>query len=102
MIVFNTTYHVEDSAHDEVIKYLKEEFIPKSIASGMLREPHLFFIHPQHEEQGKSYSLQFRAKDLETLEKWMEDEGDKLQTDLSARFGQRACGFITLLEETQL
>lgn len=102
MIVFNTTYHVEDSAHDEVMKYLKEEFIPKAVASNLVREPRLFFIHPQHEEKGRSYSLQFRVNDQETLEKWLFEEGDRLQTALSARFGQRACGFMTILEEIQL
>lgn len=102
MILFNTTYHVDDSVHDEVIQYFKEEFIPKAIASNMLREPHFFLVHAQYEENGRSYSLQFRAKDLETLEKWMMEEGEKLQTELVTRFGNKACGFMTLLEEVVL
>lgn len=102
MIVFNTTYHVEDSVHDEVIAYFKKEFIPNAIKTGLLRDPHLFFIHSQHEERGKSYSLQFRARDLETLERWMIDEGEKMEAALISRFGNQACGFMTLLEEIEL
>lgn len=102
MIVFNTTYHVDDSVHDEVIKYFKEEFIPKAVETGLLREPHLYLIHAQHEESGQSYSLQFRAKNLETLEKWMLEEGEKLQGALISRFGNKACGFMTFLEEVQI
>lgn len=102
MIVFNTTYHVDDSVHDEVIRYFKEEFIPKATKTGLLREPHLFLIHAQHEEAGSSYSLQFRAKDVETLEKWMLEERDELEKALISRFGNKACGFMTLLEEIQI
>ena len=102
MIVFNTTYHVDASVHDEVIKYFKEEFIPQAIHTKLLREPHLFLIHAQHEESGTSYSLQFRAKDLETLEKWMMEEGEQLEKVLISRFGNKACGFMTLLEEVEI
>lgn len=102
MIVFNTTYHVDDRIHDEVIEYFKKEFIPQAIETGLLREPRLFLIHAQYEENGKSYSLQFRAKDLETLEQWMEEESPILQADLFKRFGEKACGFMTLLEEISL
>lgn len=102
MIVFNTTYHIDDAIHDEVIAYLKREFIPKAIESKLLRDPHLFYIHPQYEEAGKSYSLQFRAKDLEALELWMEQFGGAIQEELTNRFGNKACGFMTLLQEEEL
>ena len=102
MIVFNTTYHIDDSVHDAVIEYFKKTFIPQAIQTGLLRDPHLFFVHAQYEETGKSYSLQFRAKDLNSLEQWMAEEGVAIQADLNRQFGEKACGFMTLLEEINL
>ena len=102
MIVFNTTYHVDDKIHDEIIDFFKKHFIPKATQSKRLNEPRFYLIHAQHEEHGRSYSLQFRIQDLETLEKWMKEEGGDLQLELSSRFGEQVCGFMTLLEEVEL
>ncbi len=102
MIIFNTTFHLEDEIHDECLAYLRDEYIPQAIKDALLHDPRLALIHAQHEESGVSYSLQFRTKDVETLEVWMEGVGQELQKDMNARFGAKACGFMTLLEEIEL
>lgn len=102
MIIFNTTFHLEDEIHDECLTYLKKEYIPQAITNSLLHDPRLALIHAQHEESGVSYSLQFRTKNVESLEVWMEGIGQELQKDMNARFGTKACGFITLLEEVEL
>lgn len=102
MIIFNTTYHIEDDIHDECLTYLKADYISEAIDGGLLQEPRLALIHAQHEERGVSYSLQFKVKDIETLEVWMERVGQNLQEKMAARFGAKACGFMTLLEEIDL
>lgn len=102
MIIFNTTFHVEDDIHDACILYLKDVYIPYAMNSGFLHTPFFARIHPQHEESGSSYSLQFKVKNLDTLEHWMSTEGNALQQDLYTRFGEKALGFITLLEEIEL
>ena len=102
MIIYNTTFHLDDEVHNECLEYLKNEYIPQALQKSLLSEPRLALIHRQHEEEGTSYSLQFKAKDLETLEIWMEGIGQDLQEDLTARFGSKVCGFMTLLEEIEL
>lgn len=102
MIIFNTTFHIDDSINEEAIAYLKNDYIPNAIRTGRLRNPQLLLIHAQHEESGKSYSLQFKVDNLTLLESWMEEESAVLNERLTSLFGNKVCGFITLLEEIDL
>lgn len=102
MIIYNTTYHVEDEVHDDYITFVREEIIPRSMSSGLLTQPQFARIHSQHEERGVSYSLQFRVENLENLERWMLAHGQSIQGDLMIQFGTKVAGFMTLLEEVEL
>lgn len=102
MIIFNTTFLVEDDILDNYIRFMKETYIATASDSGFLHEPRFCLIHSQHEESGSSYSLQFRVKNVDTLNHWFATEGQALQTELTARFGNKALGFVTILEEIEL
>lgn len=102
MIIFNTTFHIEDDVRQSCIDYLKNTYIVKAVNSGFLFEPRLALIHAQHEESGSSYSLQFKVKNVDTLDYWLSTEGKLLQQELVDKFGNKALGFITLLEEIDL
>lgn len=102
MIIFNTTFHVEDEILDDYIRFMKETYIATAAGSGFLHEPRFCRIHAQHEESGSSYSLQFKVKNVDTLNHWFTTEGQALQEKLTTQFGNRALGFVTLLEEIEL
>lgn len=102
MIIFNTTYHLEQDVHDEAIEFLKKTYVPRAIASALLYSPRLSRIYVQYEENGASYALTFRVKDMETLDKWMDTEGVVLDSELKDRFGERVIGFSTLLQRIEL
>lgn len=102
MIIFNTTFHVEDDVLDSYIRFIKEIYIVSAADSGFLHEPRFCRIHAQHEESGSSYSLQFKVKNINTLNHWFATEGQTLQNELTKRFGNKAVGFVTLLEEIEL
>jgi hypothetical protein len=93
---------VEDDVLDDYIDFMKETYIVRAANSGFLHEPRFARIHAQHEESGSSYSLQFSVKNVDTLNHWFSIEGEILQEELIARFGNKALGFVTLLEEIEL
>ena len=41
MIVFNTTFHVDEAIQDDFIEYMLQEFIPMATKSGLLTYPRL-------------------------------------------------------------
>lgn len=101
MIVYNTTFHVDDEILSESIDYLKQEFIPSSIRSGILSNPVLQRVL-QDAEAGTSLCVQFRVKDQPTLHEWIRQEGITIQRKLVERFGSNMAGFSTLLDEIDL
>lgn len=99
MIVYNTTFNIENDILLECVDYLKKSYIPRAAASGFLRTPNLRRILQVETEDATSYSVQFHVKNPETLEYWMQSEGRALQKELINRFGSKIVGFSTLLEE---
>ncbi len=102
MIVYNTTFHAHNDAVEQFLQWLRREYIPKAIGDGRLTDPRLTLVLNAEESDGKNYSLQFRAADVDTLRDWYEAVGDDLVEIMASKFGQKVAGFSTLLEEVDL
>ncbi len=102
MIIYNTTFHVEDEVHDMFIFFIRNKFVPQAADSGLLSEPRLAHIYKQHSDKGRSYSLQFRVKDIESLNQWVSTTERLIQEELIKSFGHKVAGFVTLMEEVDL
>jgi hypothetical protein len=101
MIIFNTTYCMEYSAHDRCLVWLREKYIPRALQSGQMHSPRMSKILSQ-DTDGINYSLQFRVESVEMLEAWYIEVGDQLQQELSNHFGESVLGFSTLMEEVEI
>jgi hypothetical protein len=101
MIIYHTTFHVDEDVVAESIAFLKQIYIPKATQSGLLHSPALHRVL-QEDEEGASISVQFRVEDQKTLHRWMQHEGVGIQRELVARFGNKVAGFSTLLDEIKL
>lgn len=101
MLIYNTTFHVEEEVREGFLDYMKQHYIPETANNGFVHLPCFARIHPQHEEHGTSYSLQLKSKNLETLNYWLETNGKQLQLELLSKFGNKVAGFATLLEEIE-
>ncbi|MFA7388951.1 MAG: DUF4286 family protein [Proteiniphilum sp.] len=98
MIVFNTTFHVDASLHEEFVDYMLEVFIPISTRSGLLTSPRLARVFGQEGEEGHSYAMEFVAADLAALEKWNSEESNHVVTPLLERFKEKVAGFSTVMQ----
>ncbi|MDL2255387.1 DUF4286 family protein [Parabacteroides sp. OttesenSCG-928-G06] len=99
MIVYNTTFHIDHDILEDCLLFLKKIYIPQASESGFLRTPCLRRIIQAEKEGGESYSVQFHVKNVETLQYWLENEGNRLHQALIKRFGSKVVGFTTLLDE---
>ena len=89
MIVYNTTFHAHNDAVEHFLEWLRAEYIPRATVDGRLSEPRLTLVLNAEESDGRNYSLQFRASDVDTLRAWYEE--------MAKRFGHQVAGFSTLL-----
>ena len=99
MIVYNTTFHIEKDSINECLAYLKQQYIPQAAASGFQLKPCLRRVLQTEEEEGENYSVQFHVKNIDTLNFWLQNEGNRLHKELVNRFGYKIAGFSTLIEE---
>lgn len=102
MIIYNTTFHIENEILDECLDYLKTSYIPTAAASGFLRTPVLRRIMTDDPGEGSSFSVQFQVKNVDTLQHWLDTQGAVLHQELVNRFGYKVAGFTTILEEIDL
>lgn len=101
MIVYNTTFHVAKEIEEEGLEYLKKIYIPQAMSSGFLMNPCLRRVMHTSPEDGVSFSVQFHVKNVDTLNFWLQKEGNALHKELVNRFGHQIAGFSTLLEDIE-
>lgn len=99
MLIYNTTYHVDNIAEEDFISFAKQIIIPRSTHTGALTHPRLSKILSQNDEPGHSFSLQFHVDSHKDLNQWLDDDGFNIHHLITKRFGNQVVGFVTLLEE---
>lgn len=97
MLIYNTTFQVEDDAHDNFLIWIKESYIPEIEAHGALKSPRLCRIL-SHRDEGSSYSLQWEVKNSGLLHRWHLEQGARLNGELTKIFKDKVIGFPTLME----
>ena len=59
MLIYNTTFQVDDDVHDNFMIWIKESYIPEIQKHGTLKAPRICRIL-SHREEGSAYSLPVR------------------------------------------
>ncbi|HBG40809.1 MAG TPA: hypothetical protein DDZ96_02150 [Porphyromonadaceae bacterium] len=97
MIVFNTTFHVEEEVHEDFIEYMLQIFIPHSTRSGLLTSPRLARVMGKEEDEGYSYAMEFTASGIAELDRWNAEESTFIYTPLLHKFKEKIAGFSTVM-----
>ena len=87
MLIYNTTFQVDDAVHDNFLIWIKESYIPEVQKHGTLKAPRICRIL-SHRDDGSSYSLQWEV----------ESRGVRLNDELTKIFKDKVVGFPTLME----
>jgi hypothetical protein len=88
---------IDEGVHDEWLNWMKEVHIPDVMNTEMFIEAKISRILAE-EEGGKSYSIMYLCKNMETLELYQEKHAPRLQQEHSKRYANRFAAFRTLLE----
>lgn len=96
MYIYNVTVNIEADVHEDWLKWMKEVHIPDVLATGLFLDNRLCQVMVD-EEQGITYAIQYRVRDLETLELYREVYAPKLQEEHGAKFQNKFVAFRTIL-----
>ena len=96
-IIYNVTVNIDDSVHDEWLRWMKEKHIPDVMNTGCFLENKICRILV-NEESGTSYSIQYTCESMEKLNEYRQKHAPRLQKEHSERYRDKFVAFRTLLE----
>ncbi len=97
MIIYNVTVNVDDSIHDEWLKWIKEH-IPQVLATGKFAGAKLTKVLVEEEMGGTTYSIQYKAHSRKALDAYYAEDAEELRSDGLNRFKGKSLAFRTELE----
>lgn len=101
MILFNTTFHLDATIEPEFLTWLRIEFIPAAISSG-LNKPLLCRIVDNIEPGCAAFALQFFADSMSEIDEWRAGRLCELIAAMLTRWKERALAFSTPMEVVNL
>lgn len=98
MLIYNTTYHVEEGQEKYFLVWMQEYYLPEVDKNGTLTAPRIVRILSHIEEGSICFSVQFEVEDSAKLHRWHQEQGVKLNEELLKTFKDKVIGFPTLME----
>lgn len=97
MIIYNVTVKIDIDHHVEWLNWMKTEHIPKVMKTGFFLKNELARVMVD-DEDGRTYSIQYRCNTLRDFEEYQRDFAPHLQKEHLDRYRDKFVAFRTLLE----
>lgn len=98
MLIYNTTYHIEEGQEKNFLIWMQEHYLLEVEKNGTLHAPRISRILSHIEEGSVCFSVQFEVEDSARLHRWHQEQGVKLNAELLNIFKDKVVGFPTLME----
>lgn len=96
--IYNVTVAVHPEIEEAWVTWMKEEHIPEVLETGQFHSYVFTAVFPEQEQDSPSYSIQYRASDLESIKLYMQLYATELRNKHKEAWGDRALAFRTILE----
>jgi len=99
MIIYNVTIKIDLSVHDVWFKWMKEEHIPKVLATGCFVNHKMLRMLEEDQTEGITYAIQYFANELSDYFDYKEKYATALQKEGKDFFPDKFVSHRTLLRE---
>lgn len=82
--------------HDDWLQWMKEVHIPDVLATGFFIDSRFSQVMVD-EAQGLTYSIQYRFRSMEDLQRYQDEHAPRLQAEHLSRYKDRFVAFRTIL-----
>ena len=97
MYIYSVTINIEESVHNEWLRWMQEKHIPDVLATGKFSEAKMCLVLVE-EDTGVTYSIQYTTDSKETLDNYYEEDAAKLREEGIQLFGDKLLAFRTELK----
>jgi hypothetical protein len=98
MIIYNITSVIPDDLHEEWLDWMQHTHIPGVLATGKFTKARLLKVLVVGESGGHTYSMQFYTENKATLEKYYQQDAQRLRDETAKKFGDKIHSFRTELQ----
>jgi hypothetical protein len=98
MYIYNVTVSIDPDIADEWLEWMQKEHIPEVLQTGKFTGYGMLKILSTEEEEGITYSIQYKYSNPEDYERYKNEHAPTLQKKASDRFGGKFVAFRTLLQ----
>ena len=95
MYIYNITLNIDDTIHDEWIKWMEEIHIPKVMATGKFIKALMSQVLVKEDMGGITYSVQFTCQSKELLIQYYEQDAPLLRKEFDQKYQNRYGAFRT-------
>jgi hypothetical protein len=99
MIIYNVTTKVELSIHELWLRWMKEDHIPKVLATGCFHSYKVYRIVEENQADGMSYAVQYFTDEITQYFIYQEKFAEALRKEVKDLFPDKTASFRTLLRE---
>lgn len=97
MFIYNVTVNVDEDVHEAWLQWMKDKHMPDVMATGCFVDCQIVKVLGV-EEQGPTYSAQYRFLEMADIERYQSQFARNLQADAKKLYGEKFTAFRTLLE----
>jgi len=98
MLIYSVTVNIDDSVHDDWLSWMKTKHIPDMLATKKFLEAKLCKVMIEEEMGGTTYSIQYRTRDKTTLDRYYQEDAEKMRDEGNRMFPNKFVAFRTELE----
>lgn len=99
MLLYNETIGIDPEIETTWLKWVKEEYIPRAMETGLFVEYKIFKILQDTEDETISYSIQYFSPSIDHIQQYIEVFAPTLIEEHRKLFVNKHVIFRTLLEQ---
>ena len=99
MIVYNVTVKVDLNVHELWVRWMKEDHIPKVLATGCFTDFKFYRIMEENQSDGMTYAVQYFTPELSKYFDYQEKHAAGLQKESQDTWPDKYAACRTLLKE---
>jgi len=98
MLIYNVTINIDDSVHDDWLRWMRDKHIPDMLSTKKFVEAKMCRVMVEEDLGGTTYSVQYRTKNKAALDSYYQEDAEKMRAEGNQLFPNKFVAFRTELE----
>lgn len=99
LVLYNVTVNVEAAIETEWLHWMKTNYVPAALATGLFVESKIFKLLHDEEDGSVTYSVQYFAHSVTHINEYLQKHAPALVEKHMARYRNRHVAFHTLMQQ---